>query len=546
MPVVSRERTAPAAEAEARDVALARWRLQARVLAVAAMLALPQLLGVTPLPLVLVAIFISIRPEPSGALALGLMSAWAFVVRATGQIHFGLEPWMPGRAAGAGAALVVAAASFWLLGRRRTSEPEAPTRGPLVLGILLAIATAPAMLFVARGARHDQTPLDVHQSLEVFAEMGPSLLALGAVWLHARRRWVRLASVGPFALVLVGLVGASDWRLERFVLADVPPTGASISWGAPRPAVVLGARQLAKAGFSPAISPGGKAFSLKLETAVQVGDFGDRLVELEARAAAFLDDERLLVVRAAGVGAGEVLAEVRPFASPAAVWTKELPRAAAGVTSLAFDREGGTVFVQQWDAHGERRVYRTTADGAAPLVRVPVAAAGAEDDPRSSFLSQYFSVSGAGELFLRPGPQDPVARGAADLLLATPEALTALPGSLGRLRCVSSAGDAVVWCVPMGVTSNQILLRVDARNRVLERVPGRLGFSSDLGALDRRHLVIARAGELRVIDVETRRGERLTLPPGEPSWNFELAAGGLAVFKHGQNSIPSTLTLYAR
>jgi tetratricopeptide (TPR) repeat protein len=561
------EREADAAAQRAREVsderaaAVERWRRDARILAFASVLVFAERLGVPHLWFVVVAIFVSIFPEVTGVLALGLMCTWAFVVQASNQVHFDVEPWIPKPSGAAAVALVAAAAWLWLW-RRGLAVPSERTRAPRVLGILTAVVLVPTLFVTVITARGSGGSLETHESLGALAEAGPLLIALAVVWATARRRWLRVASVLPVALVFVGAIGGSDWWLEHHLLADVPAAGGSVAWGPPTPAVVLRTRTWRFRAGEVTVSPGATAFAVALSERswVQVGDFEDRLVELQALSALFVDDERLLVVRSTSDEAEQTLSEVLPFGSGGLeeTWTKRLPPATGRPPRLAIDRDTRTVFVDTSDADGRRVVLRTGLDGETPFTSVPTPKNGPDDDDEGDGLpaGNYYTPAGAGEIRTQTVSYPVVRDGGfaqrwalmagrpAESRLATPAGFMPLPGQMGRLRCAPAVGTAVLWCMPAGRGMSTVLLRVDADRRTVERSPERMGHGRHLELLDRTHLLISRWDELRIIDLQTWQGQRLKLPETENHDAGYPVRGGLAMLREGRGGGLSTLMVF--
>jgi tetratricopeptide (TPR) repeat protein len=518
------------AGAETRALALVSWRRAARVFAFAAVLVLPQRLGVPFYAYIIVAIAMSIVPEPTNVLALGLACAWAGLVQASGQLHFQLEPWMPAPRGAAAVGFAFAVAAAGLLRWRRACGPQAPTRGARILGILLAVLIVPSLAATMFSARFVSSAIEAHESFEAVAEMGPMLIALGVIFASARRRRLRVAAVVPFALVLVGLVGGSDWWLEHRALADVPATGSPIAWSAPQTAIALRTRKLSTEASSAVISPGGLAFALPLPRtgAYQVGDFGDRLVEIRARTVAFVDDETI-VADCPGSAVSKLCGR-RPFASDAPLWMKAAPPGTYGLSALSYDRASRSIYVVAWTGDGAPSTFRTSPDAEAPFMLLPSRPARPSKDDNDDDIipiARAFTTTTVSELWRER-----------------------IPRALGPLRCATAVGTEGVWCMPDGHGMSSILVRADPGRGVVDRMPGGLGLVRSLAMLDRTHLVLVRWDELRIIDLDARLGERLTLTETEGGWSAQAAVGGaLALFKKGDDGknegTTATITVYA-
>jgi tetratricopeptide (TPR) repeat protein len=552
-----------AAEAEASAAAQKRWRRDARILGFATVVVLAERMGVPHLAFLLVGIYLSIVADPASVLALALMCGWAFVVQTSGQLHFGLEPWAPPPTGAAVAALGGAAAAVWLLRRARMVRFER-TRGPVVLGIVAGVVVGASLLATAMSSRMDVSAFQAHNTREAVSESGPMLLLLGALWLTSRRRWLRVASAAPFAIALAGTVGASDLWLARRVLADVPTAGSSITWGEATKAVAVRTRKLPSWRARVEISPHGAAFLSSTDFAhVQVDDFGARSQVLDAYAAHFLDDERLLLLHAAPSGA-PTLSEVWPFEGGRVGWSKPVPLASSDRPTLAFafDRTTRQVFVEGKDDDERPLVLSSFADATSAFVPVPAPPATDghpdEDDDGDFPVERYFTTTGVGEIRARelssvsvPDGSGFAARWAlmrgrpVDVFMQGPTTVWHLPPSLGRVRCASAVGTPIVWCLPAGAMTS-FLVRIDARARTADRVPGRMSFAKDVKVLDRTHLLLLRWDELRIVDVEARRATRLSLPDElTKQERTALADGGLAISQGGYGEGPSTVIVFA-
>jgi Flp pilus assembly protein TadD len=551
-----------AATAAARAASLVpAWRRDVRIVGFAVFLALPKL-GLPFLLGLLVPIFLELAPEPGIVLALGAVCTWVAAVLGSRQIDLSdrLDPPLPGAAF---IALAGAAALFWLYRRSRGIALPKPTRSPFVLSLVLTLALAATLLVNALSVMGKPSAMSLHEDLEAVVDSGMGLAALSALWLSSRRRWVRAAAAVPLALLLVGGVGASRWRFERFVVGDIPPNGAAIAFAEPRPAVVLRERTFETPGQRVTLSPGGKAYAV-VGTAegaqpghpIDVGDFAGAGVRIEGIGGVFVDDERFLVTRRKTGRSELLLVQLRPLVRPEPDWSKDVPLLA--INDLSYDAATQTVFVDGYDGKAQKRALATRADGDAPWV--PLRSLDAKKDEYDVRpLATVFGPAGAAELVF--GPRHAASAmlpwagsGTGPLWLSGPERRTLLSVSFSALRCARpGTAAASVWCVPTGDILRPVLLRVDTSRAVLERVPERMGFVNDLAVLDPTHLALINYAELRVIDLAARRGERLTLPKDQSVWDRRLVDGALATCRRegdisagGESSSrPMTITVYA-
>ena len=124
-----------------------------------------------------------------------------------------------------------------------------------------------------------------------------------------------------------------------------------------------------------------------------------------------------------------------------------------------------------------------------------------------------------------------------------------LPGHEQRLGarwsfpdCVSTlAGTEIIWCFS---PRSPILYRVDGRAPRLTRVPGEIEAGWQHELLAPSQLAILNGDELEILDLEGRRGVRLTLP--ERNGHFlHLARGALATLQRPDSRGPSgTIVVY--
>jgi tetratricopeptide (TPR) repeat protein len=563
--------------ATARAAALRLWRRDVRILSFVALLLLSRAPGIGTLYPSILVLFLSIVPDASGVLALGAACAWTTLIQVGGQWHPMSVTTPPPAWAGA-ATLSLAAGSIWLFQRHRRLRPRPATRAPLVLALIVGLPVLASTFVSWLSFLRDSSPLNAHENLESLVDIGTGMVALAALGIVSRRRWARVMAVLPLGVALVALVGGSDFYLDHHVLAGIAATGAPLTWRE-QPATILRSRTITAGGEQAILSPSGRAFALLDEpdedersTVIHVADFGSRTADVEGTAAAFLDDDRLLVVRPRDAASrddddesdadrpGAELVEVRPFDGSTRVWSKALPKMRPYGVTLAIDRSSGAILVSGHTTPRRGLALRTTAERDAPLEEIPGPQGIFESDewPIASFLE----TNTTGEVVLRravrpdyrerPSPwrRRPQLRG--DLWLLAPRGATLLAPSMGSMKCVGDpTAGAPLWCLPSaGEVMTPILMRVDIERGVLERVPGRLPFGNSTEALDATHVAML-SYELRVLDLETRRGVRLTSPELRTNaWREHLARGGLAVLTRQGDargaSKDSTLTVYSQ
>ncbi len=315
-------------DAGTRSLMLRHWRRDARILAFVTGFVVLERLGFAIAPGVLV-IVMSIAPEMSGAIALGAYGLSAAAMHALGLVppdHFGAAS--PSGAAPL--ALAAGVAACWLIARHQRLGPQPPTRTPIVLGWILAGMAILSLLPDLIRLSWERSPIALHGRAHEHLSQIPGLIALAALLASRRHRAGRPLALLPVALAVLSLVIGSSWYLNRFVLADVAAAqGPAVTWAAPIPAKVAREVHFSGPGGEPAVSPGGRAFFIKNavrraardggtsgpESLLRVGDFDGHLVEIAGTAGAFIDDQRLLVLRRGlGPRGASQLVEVRPFA----------------------------------------------------------------------------------------------------------------------------------------------------------------------------------------------------------------------------------------
>jgi hypothetical protein len=247
----------------------------------------------------------------------------------------------------------------------------------------------------------------------------------------------------------------------------------------------------------------------------------------------FIDDQRLLVLRRGSAShRASQLAEVRPFQGSEPVWSKDLADVGVHDAALNIDRGTGTIFIQG-DVRGESPIlFRTTIGADTPIVAHPLRH---HEDDRA--LAIPLSAEGWGGFLVarRSGGSSAVWWRAGD-------GERRLAAGLSSLNCIDPPiGTPLLWCVTSGVP---ILLRIDATAARLERIPGEIPPSWKPTMLGPSRIAMLSGEELDVLDMNERRGVRLTLPESSGSRSRELAPGGLATLTRTGRGPEGTFTVY--
>jgi hypothetical protein len=527
-------------------IALRAWRRDMRILAFATVLIGAERLDLD-LVLAVIAIVMSLAPDLSGAYALagfGLSAALLHALGVAAKPPFSAVT--TGRAEYTLIALALGAAAAWLIARHRRMGPPPASRTPAVLGwimfSLILLQMLPSFVTLA----FDHAPLAVHDAARMLLALAPALIGFAVFLANRARRDVRRLAVVPALIVLVAMVPGSRWYLDHVALAGVPEQGPAPAFAAATAAKVVRTARLTARGHAPALSPGGRAFLLeefeahlaagdkrKSRFVLHVGDFDGHVVDVEAMTGAFIDDERLIIVRPRakpdGVG---TLAEVRPFRGPEPVWTKPMPDVDASAIRIRVDRSSGEIFfVPTGGGHDDAPLgWRTTAE---PDTKI-----------EPSRLRQR-----AGDHFVAvvPGADGGdaalVSRGdfwSGELLWRTPRGERRLISQRLRVECADPLpGASQLWCF---TTQVPILLRIDVDGPRVTRVPGEIarGQPKMLGPTT---LASCRGEEIEVLDLKAWRGARLTLPEAAQRGMPELVEGGLATIDRGHRGDDPARTL---
>jgi tetratricopeptide (TPR) repeat protein len=563
---------------------LARWKQVARALAFVYTLAPLEgvSLGISTL---LLALVVMLNPELAGLLAFGTCNLWLAATTHSTATETILT---------AVAGLVALA----LAAVRPRLGPSAPSKVPVmlawvlgVLGVLPTVATPLGMAFglLLRAIRPHRHVVPSALTLGLHSFRPPpfaaaQLVGWATVLLLSRRRWTRLFAIVPLGLALFSLSGARHASFQQPHFDHIPVDGAPIVWSAPRPAAVLRTAHYPgdKMFFSPVLAPGGRAFfSQFVDTAVakkprfgiRVRDFEGHVVELDGTAAAFVDDQRMLLVRRPNQN-GIELCEVRPFSSTAPVWTRRLPSFTDASVSV---ESTGEPIVLSGPALGTEKplIVRTDFGPDARLHFVPSSSRASDADLEVGFFLTTDGQGGSVVSRQRDGSAKASSGGSPfvpserrddessdlELWALRPEGETLLAAHLPHPECLKpTVGLPVLWC-PVGWGDNRALLKIDGAAGRVSRIAGALPKWGRAAMIAPSKLVVVSYGQsgatdrLGVLDLDTRRGTWLTLPAGDSAGGTsengtslaraEPVQGGLATVVNEGEGRDATLTVYA-
>ena len=554
---------------------LVRWRQIARGLAFLYTLAPLNglLLGIAPM---VVAIVVMLNPEIAGVLTFGVCNLWIAATEHSGVARTALT---------ASSGLIAVA----LTALRPRLGPSPPSKVPAVLawilGVVATLSTLALPLTLAmrlhRHGGHAGLGLGLH-SLRPSQSAAVTLVGWATVLLIGRRRSARRFAIVPLALALLALSGPRPRPPVTLDLRQIPVDGAAVTWSAPRPASVARTAHFPASDFlTPVVlSPGGRAFftrffseegleegqGKKPRRGIRIRDFEGHLVETDAFVATFVDDERMLLVRpATPERTGLELSEVRPFSSLAPLWSRRIPELDKASVEV---EPGGQTIVLTGGARGKDAeiMIRMGFGSDAPRRIVPIQS----QQPDADFgVGTFFTSDGEGG---RVVSRQRAAGAAADagrspfvvgdlrddesndleLWAIQPEGERLLAAHLPHPDCLApTVGRPVLWC-PVGWMDDRALLKVDPVAGRVTRVEGALPPRSRAVLLGPSKLVVHPDDDrLGVVDLETRQGTWLRLPPAEkPSagsrrWETDLAEDGLAIVTNASKGQDATLTVYA-
>ncbi len=478
--------------------------------------------------------------------------------------------------------------------------PSPPSKVPLmlawvlgVLGLLPTVATPLGMAFaLLRNATRPHrylVPSALTFGLHSFRPppfAAAQLVGWATVLLLSRRRWTRLFAIVPLGLALSSLSGARPAPSQEPHFDHIPVDGAPIVWSAPRPATVLRTAHYPgdKMFFSPVLAPGGRAFfSQFVDTAVEkqprfgirVRDFEGHVVQLDCTAAAFVDDQRILLVRnASRAEHGIELSEVRPFSSPVPLWSRRISE--LDTASVEVEPDGQTIALTGSEHETWKTVVIRTGFGReAPLRVATIPSQHLDADQGVGFFftpdgeagsvvsrerTAHAGASGGGAPFVTNDQRDDEGNDL-EIWALGPAGETLLAAHLPDPDCLAPrVGHPVFWC-SVGWGENRALLKVDGAAGRVSRIVGALPKWGSAAMLAPSKLVVVSYGQagltdrLGVLDLETRRGTWLTLPAGDSAGGTsdngtslaraEPVQGGLATVVNAGEGRDATLTVYA-
>ena len=559
---------------------LVRWKQIARVLAFVYTLAPLEgvSLGTT---MILLALVILINPETAGLAAFGACNVWIAATARSGLAMTILTA-------------VAGLLAFALVAVRPRLGPGAPSKVPgvlaWILGVLATLSTLAApfrtMIRLQSHAIPGGFKLGLH-SFRLTSSGAVMLVGWAAVLLFSRRCWTRLFAIVPLALAVSSLAGPRPAPLRQPHFDNIPVDGSPVVWGAPRPATVLRTARYPgdKMSFSPVLAPGGRAFftrfvDVKLAKeprfGIRVRDFEAHVVDLDGTAAAFVDEQRILLVRnGTRAERGIELSEVRPFSSTTPLWSRRI--SAVDNASVEVEPDGQTIALTGSEAATWRTVVVRTGFGRdAPLrittipsrhpesdlgVGVFFVANGEVGGVVSRERAAHAGASSGGAPFVT---NDQRSEEADDLEIwaLRPAGETLLAAHLPDPDCLAPrVGRPVFWC-SVGWGENRALLQVDGSvgrvSRIADALP-RWGSAEMLAPSKLAVVSYDRVGavdRLGILDLEARHGTWLTLSAASGSAGgisekgvsrprAEPVRGGLATVVEGGEGQETTLTVYA-
>jgi hypothetical protein len=549
---------------------LTRWRKVARGLAffytVAPLEGMS--LGFTT---VILACVILISPEATGLLVFGVCNLW---IAATDRSSLTMT-------------LVTASAGLLAMALailRPRLSPSVPSKVPRVLAWLLGVIATLSVVaapigFALRIHRHaipGAFKLALH-SFRPTPSSAVALVGLAVVVLIGRRRGVRLFALVPLVLALWSLSGRHQTMAQSPRLDHLPVDGEAVVWSEPRPATVVRKVRfpMSTAEYQTVLSPGGRAFFTRSidpgvgseqQLRIRVRDFEGHVIDLAGSSAAFVDDQRLLVV---GPGtraeSGIVLSEVQPFSSETPLWSRRI--SALRHAAVAVEPDGVTITLtgsQPETSNGI--VVRTGFGGDAPLRITAIPSRQLDADATVGFF--FTPEGGAGGVVTRQRAPRADAADAASQFVANddrddesndlelwalrPTGETLLAAHLPDPDCLApTGGRPVLWCVA-GWGDGRTLLKVDPVAGRVSRIVDALPKSRRAAMIAPSKLAVVSGHRMGIVDLETHRGTWLILPEdsGEISEGgtyrsrAEPVEGGLATMTEAGEGKDATLTVY--
>ena len=533
----------PGPDLVAQAETLRRWRRDARILAFVGLVVMIQGFGSTVVAPTVIAIVLTFVPELAGVAAFAACCLGGAALRAAGFVDgSGLSG--HDSAAALPMTLALGLGAGWLLARHRRMGSPAPSRVPTVLGWVLAglgmLFALPSLLQLALGG----SAFSWYRTSRTSAELVMLSVALAAVLVTRRSGQLRLLAALPGALAITVIACGSSWFLERVALAGIPAEGAALVWSEPKPATVLRSASIPGQAKAARLSPGGDAFLVsdagpaqddgRRRLRLRAGTFKGRLVELEGAGGAFVDDDRVLVVRIRpGPTRVSELVALRPFADLTPEWTKPLPVELNGFVQIEVDRRTGDVHLWERFADDDAfAAFHTTTAGSTPVDVAPVTHQKGDD-----FVAHHFSPDGWAAMLVG---RRSASRTTGLWLRAASGDRRIIATDWGGHCPQMPPGARAMWCWLPGA----ILVRIDVETAAVTRVPG-FAPSYQVVARDASHFTLLRHREVVVVDVDGRRAARLTLPDSDDDADVDLAYSGFATVAKIPGGKDTKLVVYA-
>jgi hypothetical protein len=476
----------------------------------------------------------------------------------------------------AGAGLIAAA----LVVVRRRLGPVPPSKVPSVLawifGVLGGLSVLTTVLLAVRLGRHGFAtpfPLALH-TIRPSEDAAVTFVAWATVLIVGRRRATRPFAVVPLAFAIFAVSGP-HLRINPPSTVDlrhIPLDGAAVAWDSTsRPASVLRTAQFPaeKYQLGVVVSPGGRLFFSRFfdkradgsRVGIRVRDFAGHAVEIDAASAAFVDDERMLILRRRAPSVE--LSEIRPFSSTAPSWSRVIPE--LEMASVEIEPGGKTILLVGNAAHtGAPAAVRTSFGPEAPRETLTTRSRYPDADAEIGFfvsagksgqvvsrLRARLAPSATGRSPFVASDLRPDETGDVELWAIGPDGETLLSTHVPDLECLGSRiGHPSLWC-PVGWDQDHTLLKVDAAAGRVSQVAGAMPPRSTATLLGPSKLaVLADDHRVGVVDLDARRGVWLTLPPAvastgqSPSRGVGLADGALAMVTSAREGQVATLTVF--
>ena len=304
---------------------------------------------------------------------------------------------------------------------------------------------------------------------------------------------------------------------------------------------------------------------------VRVRDFEGHVAEAEAADGAFVDDDHVVLVRAAGRGGkgggkgGVRVSEARLFTLFVPLWSRDVPEldeasvevepGGRGIWLSGDATDGGEVAVHLvLGTETPAEVYRLpskypNADFPVGISRAPAGEVGGEIMGVVSRERVTGPKAGGGPAPFATFELRDEESHDLELWVLRSGGESLLAAHLPHPTCLHPAfGHPALWCA-IGWTSDRALLEIDPVGGRVARVDGALPPTAQAALLGPSKLAVLTDDWLGVVDLDARRGSWLTLPREEASarahrFQTELTPGGLGIVRR-PNREEATLTVYA-